>query len=101
MTPDDPPLFAKWVKVPAVAEWWREEAEMSFEELRRKMDPRTLGAGNVRPYIFEFDGSPAGYIQTYAVDSEPDAVEMFRAPGAWAVDLFIGEERWLHRGLGR
>jgi aminoglycoside 6'-N-acetyltransferase len=100
MLSSDLPLFARWVKVPAVAEWWREEAEMSYEEICQDMDPRVLGEESVRPYIFSINGEAAGYIQTYPVDADPEAVALFEVTGANAVDIFIGEEKWLHRGLG-
>jgi RimJ/RimL family protein N-acetyltransferase len=100
MLRSDLPLFARWVRVPAVAEWWYEEAEMSDEELFQKMDPRVLGEDKVRPFIFSINGEPAGYIQTYRVDDHADAVAMFKVTRANGIDLFIGEEKWLHRGFG-
>lgn len=96
----DLPLFAKWVKTPAVAEWWRDEAEMSFEQIQEKMSPRILGQRYVRPYIFLLDEDPVGYIQTYSIDADQEALEMYGVSGANGVDLFIGEQRWLHRGHG-
>jgi aminoglycoside 6'-N-acetyltransferase len=100
MLPSDLPLFARWVKAPAVAEWWWEEAEMSDQELREKMDPRVLGEDSVRPFIFSINDELAGYIQTYRIDDHADAAAMFKVTRANGVDLFIGEEKWLHRGLG-
>lgn len=100
MLSSDLPLFARWVRVPAVAEWWYEEAEMSDEELAQKMDPRVLGEDKVRPFIFSINGESAGYIQTYRVDDHPDTAAMFKVTRANGIDLFIGEEKWLHRGFG-
>ena len=95
MLPEDLPLFERWVKRPAVAEWWYENARMSSEELYRKMHPRTLGEEGARPFIFSIDGVESGYIQSYL-----DTEGIYGVPGAAGVDLFIGEERMLHRGFG-
>ena len=98
MTEVDLPLFARWVKNPAVAEWWREEAAMSDEELFQKMAPRVLAENEVLPFIFSVNGTDAGYIQTYPETVYRDALELDGSPAG--VDLFIGEEQFLHRGFG-
>ena len=100
VTPADMPLLARWVKAPAVAEWWRDEAEMSYEEICREFDPAKRAAESVRSFIFSINRRPSGYIQTYPVDAHPDSLAMFKTPGAHGIDLFIGEEELLYRGFG-
>jgi RimJ/RimL family protein N-acetyltransferase len=47
------------------------------------------------------DGEPLGMIQTYLVADYPDYAELIDEPeGVAGVDLFIGEEAMLGRGLG-
>lgn len=100
MRDSDMALFARWVRTPEVAKWWYEEAAMDDEELAKNMSPSVLAGENVSPFIFSLDGEDAGYIQTYRIGDWPEALEMFGIPGAVGVDLFIGEERWRHRGYG-
>lgn len=100
MREPDVALLARWVKTPAVAEWWREEAAMSRDELAQKMSPRILGEEKVSPFLFSLAGFEAGYIQSYRSDDWPEAREMHGLPGAVGVDLLIGEVRWLHKGYG-
>lgn len=100
MQDSDIGTLTRWLRTPAVAEWWRDEAAMSFDELAQKMTPRILHEEKVSPFIFSINGDDAGYVQSYLKDDWPDSHEMHRIPNAAGVDILIGEERWLHKGHG-
>lgn len=100
MQDSDITTLARWVKTPAVAEWWRDEAAMSLAELAQKMAPRILHEEKVSPFIFSLNGEDAGYIQSYLIDDWPESGAMHDVPGAVGVDILIGEEHWLHKGHG-
>jgi RimJ/RimL family protein N-acetyltransferase len=61
--------------------------------------PRITGQEPTKPFVIEVDSVPIGYIQKYYVDDDPDI-----KPGVKGrcvgLDLFIGEEAYLGRGLG-
>jgi RimJ/RimL family protein N-acetyltransferase len=89
-----------WLLRPHVSKWYS-PAPSSFVEVVAKYGPRTHAGNVVRAYIIEVDGALAGYIQTYAVRDFPDyAASLGCGDGVAAVDLFIGEQALLNRGLG-
>jgi aminoglycoside 6'-N-acetyltransferase len=75
---EDMPLVATWLEREHVRQWWRDPIEY---ELRQGIAGR---------YLIVVDGLPAGVIQTYLEDDDALA----------GVDLFIGEEDAIGRGLG-
>lgn len=74
----DLPQLREWLEREHVALWWREPIEY---ELTHELEGR---------FVIVVDGRDAGMIQTY-----PDA-----EPGLAGVDLLIGEEDLVGRGLG-
>jgi len=97
LTEPDVPLLHRWLNAPHVLEWW-DRPGPAPDEVREKYLPRVIEPSDATPYIICREGLPIGYIQLYSVE-----------PGAWGlpdvrpgvgVDLFIGDARYLHRGLG-
>lgn len=78
MRDEDLPLLVTWLERPHVREWWRESIE---HELSWGVEGR---------HLIVVDGRPAGMIQTYLTDD----------PGVAELDLLIGEEELVGRGLG-
>lgn len=74
----DLPVLRSWLEREHVALWWREPIEY---ELAQELDGR---------FVIAVDGRDAGMIQSY-----PGA-----EPGVANVDLLIGEEDLIGRGLG-
>ena len=93
----DLPLLHRWLNAPHVLEWW-DRPGPAPDEVRAKYLPRITGPHDVAPYVICRGETPIGYIQLYPVGAE----EWGRrdAGGAVGIDLFIGEARYLHRGLG-
>ncbi len=99
----DLPQLLEWLKTPAVAEWWRDEAAMTLEQLMEKMAPRIARKESVSPFFFSIDGEDAGYVQCYRVADDPEASRLYEddeVANSVGVDMLIGNERWLHRGFG-
>jgi RimJ/RimL family protein N-acetyltransferase len=73
----------------------------SFMECVAKYGPRTHDGNVVSAYMVRVDGSDAGYIQAYDLAAFPDfAAHVGCERPAAGIDLFIGEEALVDRGLG-
>jgi RimJ/RimL family protein N-acetyltransferase len=97
---DDLPALFLWLAKPHVAKWYA-PAPSSYAEVVARYGPR-VGDGNaVRAHIVMTDGVPVGYAQHYAVRDFPDyARAVDGGEGMAAMDLFIGEEAHVGKGLG-
>jgi aminoglycoside 6'-N-acetyltransferase len=96
----DLPLILRWLNTPAVQEWW-DDRPTSIDELEGKHVPRIDGSELVYGYIASYRDEPFGFLQWYRLATEPEHVAVGLVdPGAAAIDLYIGEERFLHRGYG-
>lgn len=106
LTPDDLPLMHRWLNAPHVHEWWSEgDPPPTSEKVAAE-----YGAANTEPvdrYIILHGETPIGYIQSYRVGAfavgehaYPEFIAQIGEPDAAGIDVFIGEEVYLHRGLG-
>jgi aminoglycoside 6'-N-acetyltransferase len=93
----DLPLVEAWRRRDHVARWWRESVEQTIEDYRAAIegrDPTDL-------YLIVVDGRAAGVIQTYLVSDYAEWEEIVQVgEGVAGVDLFVGEEDLVGRGLG-
>lgn len=97
---DDLQQVFLWLIRPHVSKWYA-PAPSSFAEVVAKYGPRTQEGNAVHAYMIEVDGAPAGYIQSYDLAIFPDyAASLGCESGVAGIDLFIGEEAVLNRGLG-
>lgn len=90
-------LLHGWLNTPHVAAWW-DRPGPALDDVRAKYLPRIADPSDAAPYLICLDETPIGYIQAYAV--EPGAWGLADIRGGAGVDLFIGDARYLHRGLG-
>lgn len=89
-----------WLARPHVSKWYA-PAPSSFTEVVAKYGPRTEEGSPVHAFIVKVDGTDVGYIQTYAIDEFPDyALSLDCGKGVAGMDLFIGEETFMRRGIG-
>src|SRR5260370_10969753 len=96
---DDLPLLHTWLHTEHVAAWWRERP--TYAEVVAEYTPCIAGETPAHCYLIMYEDAPIGYIQRYRLADEPDyARAVAAAENAAGVDLFIGEARYLHRGLG-
>jgi RimJ/RimL family protein N-acetyltransferase len=101
LTTTDLSLFTRWFAAPHVARWYRKEVSLSPGEIAAKYTPRIEGREPVYPFLILYEGVPIGYIQVYMLDdvgAYPDVVPA--GTDVAGLDLFIGEEPYLHRGIG-
>lgn len=97
-------LIVGWRNLPHVREWWDPDdppltVEAAMEEFRQADDP----SNPTVVCIMERFGTPVGYLQFYPWDSEREYLEevgLTLPPGAWGLDIFIGEAGLLGQGLG-
>ncbi len=89
LTEDDLPLVATWLAREHVRRWWREPIDDELAHDRRGR------------YVVVVDDRPVGMIQTYLVADSPEWEAVVGAePGLAGVDLLLGEEDAVGRGVG-
>lgn len=99
MTAGDLVLFHEWLQRPHVRRWWRDRE--TYEEVVEHYLPSIEGHEPTDHYLIVLDDRPIGVIQTYLVSDYPEwgsIVEM--GDDVAGVDLAIGEENLVGRGLG-
>jgi aminoglycoside 6'-N-acetyltransferase len=99
----DLPLMHKWFNTPHVSEWWSLDGNHhpSSEEVTKKYSPRIRNKEPVDCYLFYYDNRPIGMIQSCDLDNYPAEKAAFGLEGkCTGIDLLIGEEDYVHKGLG-
>lgn len=97
---DDLPALFGWLGRPHVKKWYAPEPT-SFAEVSARYGPRTEASSVVKAFIVRSGGEDIGYIQTYPIAEFPEyAGTLGCEAGVAGVDLYIGDERKLGRGLG-
>jgi RimJ/RimL family protein N-acetyltransferase len=90
-------LLRDWLGREHVRRWWREPIEEEIEERRV-----AIAGGELTEYfLIVLGGRPVGMIQWYLATDYPEwdaVVEV--GPGVAGVDLLIGEDELIGRGLG-
>jgi RimJ/RimL family protein N-acetyltransferase len=101
LTADDLPLLYRWINEDHVARWYGDEAGLPYKEIALRYDPRSRGEAGVQQFLITYAGQPIGQIQTYMVtDPLEYGGPALVHPGTAAVDLLIGDPRYVHHGLG-
>lgn len=96
MTAADLPLLEDWLHRPHVAEWWRPD-ETTIPETLDAIEGRDPS----EHFLILLDDRPVGMIQTYLVSDFPEWDKLLKVgEGVAGVDLLIGEEENVGRGLG-
>jgi aminoglycoside 6'-N-acetyltransferase len=99
MTADDLALFHEWLQRPHVKRWWRDRE--TYEDVVEQYLPSIEGREPTDHYLIVLDSRPIGVIQTYLVSDYPEWDAIVEAgDGVAGVDLAIGEETMVGRGLG-
>lgn len=92
-------VMHRWLNNDFVARWW--PGWPSLEQVRARYAPRIDGTDPTKCYIIELAGGPAGFIQSYGVEDDPNLRELVAAPErANGIDLFLGDRELAYRGLG-
>jgi aminoglycoside 6'-N-acetyltransferase len=92
----DLPLVRQWLAREHVSRWWRDPID---EAIAKRL--QGIREGRTDQYLIVVDGRAAGLIQAYLVADSPDWETIVGAePGLAGVDLLIGEEDLVGRGVG-
>jgi RimJ/RimL family protein N-acetyltransferase len=93
----DLPQIEEWLRREHVARWWRDDMQESLAEYRAGLE----GREPTDHYLIVLDGRAIGMIQTYLVADYQDWEEIVQVgPGVAGVDILIGDEDQVGRGLG-
>jgi aminoglycoside 6'-N-acetyltransferase len=93
-------LMLRWHNSPHVRAWWQLDPRTA-DEIEEKYGPRVDLPSLTRGYIMLYDDQPVGFIQEYQIRDYPEYADAIQVDDdAAGVDLFIGEEAYIHRGLG-
>jgi len=93
-TRSDLPMLRDWLETPEVVRWWGDPAE------QYALLEEDLGEPLMTMLIVILDGRPFAFAQHYDVHSWPQDQFADLAPGARAIDAFIGEPAMIGRGHG-
>lgn len=97
---DDLPQIDAWLRRPHVARWWPRVDE-TYEYILTEYLPAIEGRDPTDNFLIVVDERPIGMIQTYLVSDYPEWETILHlGSGVAGVDLFIGEEDAVGRGLG-
>lgn len=100
LTEADLPLMSRWLGNPDIY-CWVGGSPRPHTEICAKYLPRIRGDEPTQCYLIRLRETPIGHIQTYRIADYPEyeaAVGLGQELAG--VDLFIGEDRARHRGLG-
>jgi RimJ/RimL family protein N-acetyltransferase len=93
----DLPQIEEWLRREHVARWWRDDIQESLAEYRAGLE----GREPTDHYLIVLDGRAIGMIQTYLVADYQHWEEIVQVgPGVAGVDILIGEDDQVGRGLG-
>jgi aminoglycoside 6'-N-acetyltransferase len=100
LTHADLPLMHRWLNEGEAFTWYGRKPT-TLEEITAEYTPTIEHTEPVSGFVILIDTQPAGYIQWYFTHDHPDYARQVEVPTDSAgVDMFIGEERFLHRGYG-
>lgn len=102
------PLLLKWLNAPHVKQWWDLDVLWTPALIQQKYKYYVKGYkienGQTKPinaYIICVDNKPVGYIQIYNAYDFSRSQPLQGLPSKCAaIDIFIGEESFLRRGIG-
>jgi len=102
------PLLLKWLKLAHIKKWWDPDAVHTIESIRDKYSSYINGykveEGVERPisaFIINYEEHAIGYIQIYnAYDFKRTQALIGLPDSLAAVDLFIGDIKYLGKGIG-
>jgi len=98
---EDISLLIKWFKKPHVMKFWRNELSLEkFDAHIKKKYSEYITSEWVFPYLAFVENQPVGYIDGYMAWREGNGWWENEEEGTFGIDLFIGEEKCLNRGVG-
>ncbi len=106
----DFPLLLAWLESPHVKKWWDQEVVYTIDLVKEKFGRHIHGIAisnnlNKRTYAYtiSLNKEKIGYVQAYNAHdfAEENGLDLGAFYGSiCGVDLFIGNPKFLHRGIG-
>jgi len=94
-------LMHKWLSAGPAQKWYGKGQASSYQAVADHYMPYIEGRKPTQAFLIRYDDQPIGYIQTYLIRDYPDYSSYVQVEeGAAGLDLFIGEEDFIHKGLG-
>lgn len=94
-------LMHKWLNCDFVKEWYGKK-NWTMKEIEDKYTAYINREKPTDAYIIYYGDSPLGYIQTYKIQDYADYAELIKVEeNAAGLDIFIGEQDYFHKGLGK
>lgn len=90
-------LLISWLQRPHITPFWQETNNLA--ELEEKFLIK-LPHQSVYAFIIEHNNKPIGYIQYYEATKVGEGWWPDEKPNNYGIDLMIGEEKYLNKGLG-
>jgi len=91
----------KWLNCDFVIKWYSKR-KWKLNEIEEKYLPYINNERPTQAYLILYDSMPIGYIQTYKIHDYQDyAVFVDVNENSVGLDLFIGEQEYIHKGLGK
>ncbi|MFO1257682.1 MAG: GNAT family N-acetyltransferase [Gammaproteobacteria bacterium] len=104
------PLLLKWLETPHVKKWWDQDVTYTLELVKEKFGKHIHGLAlsknsnhKTYAYIICANKEMIGYIQAYNAHdfAQENGLNLSAISGSvCGVDLFIGEQQFLHQGWG-
>lgn len=91
--------LARWLRAPHVAKWWRRDGR-DAETFMAEYEHRLRGHDPTLFHLVLENGAPVGMLQCYRNDDYPEHAASVGLADCVGVDLLVGDEANLGRGLG-
>lgn len=92
-------LLYRWMNQGEVKKWYT-KGEISSARIAEKYLPAVRGQSPKLTMIASLNGQPTGFLQAYSLGNYPAYAEQVGFADAVGIDLFIGEDGQMNRGLG-
>ena len=95
----DLPILHNWLNRPHMRAFYQTKP-VTLKEVFAKYEPRLKGQLPVRTHVTLCDGLPIGKMQCYLIQDYPKYAAEIGIPCGISLDLFIGDEKFLGKGIG-
>lgn len=98
-------LMAKWLTDERVLEFYAgRDNPFDLEKVIATYQPMVVENDAVKPCLIYYENIKIGYLQYYSLDDLPETDKkkycLEKTDNVYALDLFIGEPDYWHRGIG-
>lgn len=91
----------KWLNYDFIIEWYSKK-KWTLKEIEEKYLPYINKEKPTQGYLILYNNTPIGYIQTYKIHDYQDYARFVDInENASGLDVFIGEQEYIHKGLGK